>query len=110
MSPWEVREHVNFLLAEAAPNQAVTGDVARAAARFTHGWRAIWAAHGEGESGWPAYQALLDVFVRELAAVRAQDLLLVNEVDFFECIRSMVVEYALTGRARTAAKSLSPRT
>lgn len=103
MSPWEVREHVSFLLGELTPNQPAAAEVARIASRFAHAWRAVWSAHGENETGWPKYRALLDAFARELRAARAHTLNLANEVDFFECVRAMVLDYALTGPARQAA-------
>lgn len=100
MNPWEVREHINFLLGETIPNQPAVAEVARVASRFVHGWRAVWSAYGESDAGWPRYQALLDGFARDLHAARASDILLVNEVDFFECIRAMVLDFALTGPSR----------
>jgi Aspartyl/Asparaginyl beta-hydroxylase len=110
MSPWEIREHINFLLAETTPNQPITVEVARVASRFVHGWRAVWAAFGENEAGWPRYQVLLDSFTRDLGTVRAQDLVLVNEVDFLECVRAMVLEYALPGRALQQSSRIAPGT
>ena len=109
MSPWEIREHINFLLSETAPNQPIVADVARAASRFVHGWRAVWSAYGEGEAGWPRYQALLDAFFRDLTAVRAGDLLLVNEVGFLESIEAMVLDFALTGPSRMPASAVAQR-
>lgn len=100
MSPWELREHLNFLLAEAVPRQPVAADVARVASRFLHNWRALWSAYGEAEAGWPRYRALLNQFVSDLRAMRANDLLLVNEVDFFDTFQSMVVAVALSDRPR----------
>lgn len=108
MSPWEVREHINFLLAETVPNQPLAIDVARLSSRFVHGWRAVWSAYGENEAGWPRYQALLDTYARDLEAVRAGDLLLVNEVDFLECIRSMVLHYALSAQGRHLRAAVAP--
>ncbi len=108
MSPWEIREHLNFLLAETAPNQPAVVEVARVASRFVHGWRAAWSVHGDAEAGWPRYQALLDAFSRDLRTAQAQSLVLVNEVDLFECIRSMVLEFALTGRGRQSALRIAP--
>jgi hypothetical protein len=108
MTPWEIREHINFLLSEAVPNQSMTVDVARLASRFLHGWRAVWSAYGEGEAGWPRYQALLESFTRDLKAMRASELLLVNEVDFFECVRSMVLEFALNARGPQTAIRVAP--
>jgi len=108
MSPWEVREHINFLLAEAVPNQPLTVDVARLASRFVHAWRAVWSAYGESEAGWPRYQALLDAFARDLGVLRAGDLRLVNEVDFGECIRAMVLDYALSAQGRHLTQTVAP--
>ncbi len=100
MSPWELREHFNFLLAEAAPNQPIAAMVARLAGPFLHKWRALWSAYGEAEEGWPQYRALISQFIRELKAVRADDLLLVNEVDFFDTFSSMVLSVALSDKPR----------
>ena len=109
MSPWEIREHINFLLSETAPNQPVVTDVARLASRFVHGWRAVWSACGDSEAGWPRYRALLDAFSRDLTAARADDLLLVNEVGFLESIQAMVLDFALTGPTRTPASMIAQR-
>ena len=108
MSPWEMREHINFLLGEASPNQPVVQDVARLASRFVHSWRAVWSAYGDNEAGWPRYRALVESFLRELRASRASDIHLVNEVDFLECLRSMVLEFAVTGRERQSALHTTP--
>lgn len=100
MSPWEIREHINFLLSEAAPRQAVAGEIARVSSVFLHRWRALWSAYGEAEAGWPRYRALLSQFSQDLRAVRADDLRLVNEVSFLDCISSMVLGVALSDKPR----------
>lgn len=96
MTPWEVQEHLTFLLSEVAPGQPAIGDVERAVAQFTHQWRALWSAFGDGDAGRPRYRSLLDSFVAKLRAARADELMLVNEVDFFECCKSLVVGMALS--------------
>jgi hypothetical protein len=98
MSPWELREHINFLLSEASPGQAVAANVARVASPFLHRWRALWSEYGEDETGWPRYRQLISAFVRDLKAVRADDLLLVNEVDFFASLEAMVLSVALADK------------
>lgn len=108
MSPWEVRAHIDFLLSETAPNQPAVAEVARAASRFLHGWRAVWSAHGESEAGWPRYRALLDSFTRDLRAARAGDIMLVNEVDFLESIRAMVLDFAVNGGGRSSVPRVAP--
>jgi hypothetical protein len=98
MSPWELREHINFLLAEALPRQPIAHDVARAASPFLHRWRALWSAHGEAEIAWPRYRALLNQFTRDLQVARADGLLLVNEVDFLTTLQAMVLSVALADK------------
>lgn len=109
MSPWEIREHINFLLSETLPNQPVAAEVARAASRFVHAWRALWSAFGEAPAGWARYRAVLDAFSRDLAAARAEDLLLVNEVDFLQSIQAMVLDVALGGSTRAPASVVAQR-
>lgn len=102
MSPWEVREHLTFLLNETMPNQPIAADVARIAAPFLHKWRALWAAYGEAEAGWPRYRALVAQFAADLKAARADQLLLVNEVDFYESLSGMVLGVAVSSRQSVA--------
>jgi hypothetical protein len=98
MSPWELREHINFLLGEALPRQPAAHDVGRVAMPFLHRWRALWSAYGEDEAAWPRYRALLNQFTRDLNAVRADKLLLVNEVDFLTTLQAMVLGVALSDK------------
>lgn len=105
MCPWELREHINFLLAETAPNQPMMADVARVSGIFLHRWRALWAAFGDADAGKPRYRALLNQYVNDLRAARAQDLLLVNEVDFNEAFSGMILGSALSDRPLRGAHS-----
>lgn len=103
MTPWELREHINFLLSETIPRQPIATDVARVAFAFLHRWRALWSAHGESQAAWPLYRALLNQFAADLRAVRADELVLVNEIDFYETISGMVLASALADRPRSKA-------
>ncbi|MEZ5995323.1 MAG: aspartyl/asparaginyl beta-hydroxylase domain-containing protein [Hyphomonadaceae bacterium] len=107
MSPWEMREHLTFLLGEAMPNQPAAADVARACGAFLHRWRALWAAFGEAEAGAARYRATLNQFVSDLKAARAGDLLLKNEVDFLETFNGMILSSALSISARPATPDQS---
>lgn len=109
MSPWELREHVNFLLSEAKPRQPVAAEVGGVALTFLHRWRALWSAYGEDQQAWPLYRQVLDAFTRDLKAVRAEDLLLVNDVDFLSSLNGMVLSVAL-GDKRPAREMGEQRT
>jgi hypothetical protein len=65
MTPWELREHLNFVIEEAAPH-AQLGAAQHIAGHFGRHWQALWACYGESRDGWPEYRAAVDWFTREL--------------------------------------------
>lgn len=95
MSPWEMREHLTFIMSETAPNQPRAHEIARMIGPFLHNWRALWAAYGEAESGWPRYRELANQFAADLNAAGADKVILVNEVDFLETVSGMVLSVAV---------------
>src|SRR3546814_10572578 len=78
MTPWEVREHISFLLREAVPDPRLAS-VQRALSTFTRDWQAAWACHGEDRTGWPRYRALLQALHAELVALGINQIGLRNE-------------------------------
>lgn len=98
MSPWELREHINFLLAEALPHQSMLPVVIRITIPFLQNWRTLWSAHGDAEGAWPRYRQLVASLLSDLAAARADNLMLQNGIDFFAALNSMVLSVALSGR------------
>ena len=51
MTPWELREHVGFLLRESVPHASLAG-IQRSLGMFLRSWQACWACHGDDPSGW----------------------------------------------------------
>ena len=96
MTPWEVREHVNFLLGDVAPHPQVAG-TQTLCARFMREWHALWSQHGEARSGWPQYRAVLDRFTRELNDY-SDRIMLRNGAVFLQSITLMVLRTALADR------------
>src|SRR5262249_2032633 len=47
MTPWEVRDHIRFLLGEAIPGSPQLQQVAHALNRFSVGWHARWSQYGD---------------------------------------------------------------
>lgn len=78
MSPWEMRQHVDYVL-DHAPGEARAGEVARRLDRFMTGWHAAWAQYGESDEGLSAYRALVEQMRGELAALNAQQIKLENQ-------------------------------
>ncbi len=93
MTPWELREHIQFILSHAEPHPQLAV-VQRQAARFISGWQALWARYGEDPAGWPEYREALDVFTQSMET-QATQILLVNGMRFMSTLRSMVLGVAL---------------
>lgn len=100
MSPWEVSNHVDFLLGEANAQHPAFQRVLQAAMRFKHVWRALWSTYGEDKAGWPRYRKVLDDFVAELKALNAAQVTLRNGSDIFLALTTLVVGPALADRGR----------
>lgn len=112
MSPWELRDHINFLLAEAAPHQSMLSEIMRVTIPFLQNWRALWSAHGDAEVAWPRYRKLIEILLTELTAAQADRLVLRNDIDFLSALKSMVFTVALSGKQgvpRIAPTGLPPQ-
>lgn len=96
MTPWELRNHLQFILDYVEPNPGLPV-VQRQAARFIANWQALWARHGENRDGWPAYRAALDAFARYIETY-GEALRLINGMRFMATLRSMVLSVALADR------------
>lgn len=96
MTPWELREHIQFILAHAEPHSDLQA-VQDRAGRFISAWRALWARYGDQREGWPAYRETLDAFIGSMSA-RASTMQLTNGMQFLATLRSMVTGVALADR------------
>jgi hypothetical protein len=107
MTPWEVRDTLNFLLAEAkpTPNMAAMQSLC---AQFNATWLGLWAQYGVREEGWPEYHVALKNFAMEMHGL-SETLLLKNSFRFFAAFRAMIFEGALIGRLTREMKSNSDR-
>lgn len=95
MTPWEAREHTQFLLADAPQDHPAFPAVHQATARFLHIWRALWSTYGEREEGWPRYREAIDALAADLEQARADTLLLRSGAHFLSTLRNMVMFYAV---------------
>src|SRR5690606_17412611 len=94
MTPWEIREHVSFLLREAVPDPRLA-HIQRALSSFTRDWQAAWACHGEDRAGWPRYRALLRALRTELEALGVNQIGLRNETGLMHALSACLFETAL---------------
>lgn len=93
MTPWEMREHLTFLLHETLPHpqlelcQQVT-------ARFLSAWQALWSEFGTDPAGRPAYRKALTTYEQWLKEF-ASSLQLINSSSLPVAIRLMVLSVAI---------------
>ncbi|MGH8028108.1 MAG: aspartyl/asparaginyl beta-hydroxylase domain-containing protein [Pseudoxanthomonas sp.] len=112
MSPWELKHHLDFLLAEMVPSPSVE-PLRRHAGDFYRAWRGLWAGHGDSEEAGPEYRKLLAAFLAK-AKPYAANAKLRNDSFMLPALTLMVARTALMdtqapGRSepplRTAATS-----
>ena len=94
MTPWEVREHIVFLLGEAAPDPRLAS-IQAALLAFARRWHALWSCYGERREGWPRYRELLQATRAELVAKGIEAIGLRNEVGLMQALSSYVLDMAL---------------
>ena len=98
MTPWEVREHLTFVLEDTLPHPQI--DLLHyLIADFCRQWRALWAWHGESRDGWADYRAEVERFRGELERV-SRDLLLHNDVPARQAIERLVCAVAVNDESR----------
>ncbi len=101
MTPWELREHLHFLLDEAMPHEQLAL-VKQISFRFITAWQELWAIHGDAPAGWPSYREKLDVF-EQLMRRFAADLRLKSKMLFVEGMAGLIFAGALGDRRQRPA-------
>jgi len=96
MTPWELREHITFLLGETRPHPQLE-TVKAVTARFLGAWSALWSEFGAAEAGWPAYRKALTTYEQWLLG-NAMEVQLINESRFVNALRIMVLSMALSDK------------
>jgi hypothetical protein len=99
MSPWELREHLNFLLGEAQPHPQLAA-IQEQCARLTSTWLGLWARHGSDRAGMPAYRAALDAFGQRMKQL-GPSVALRNGSQFLSALAPMILRAALDDQPRT---------
>ncbi|WP_158882857.1 sulfotransferase [Rhodanobacter sp. L36] len=98
MSPWEMREHVHFLLSEVRPHPQLAA-AQQGTARFLVLWQELWAEFGTDRAGWPAYRRALAAFEAFMQQVGAS-LTLANGGLLTNSLRIMILSVALNDSDR----------
>ena len=98
MTPWELKEHIFFLLGEAKPHAQLSA-AKQHAMHFLVEWQALWAEHGDQPAGWPAYRHALNVFDHFIER-DASELELINGGRFGVVLGGMILSVALADRGK----------
>lgn len=101
MSPWEIRQHVDFIL-DGAPAQQSLDRVARRLDRFVTSWQAAWARFGTSDEGLPDYEALIEAIRADLQAMGANQIILRNKVKLHLAVEALIFRTALGAVAAPA--------
>jgi hypothetical protein len=89
MSPWEIRQHVAFLAANAPPHPLLE-PVLRRLDLFADDWTVAWAQYGTEDSGRPTYLALLDEVKADLTEIGGGRLVLNNQLHLYLALENLV--------------------
>ncbi len=98
MGPWEIREHIVFLLNDAVPHPALV-TVQQVLLLFSRRWQALWSCYSESRDGWGRYRELLDETRSELVSRGVNEIGLRNETGLMESLVSHVLDVAMADHA-----------
>lgn len=101
MTPWELREHITFLMHEVRPHPQLE-PAKQVTARFLAAWQALWSEFGTDPAGWPAYRKTLNAYEQWLKS-SAASLQLVNETPLLVALRLMVLSVAIGESSRASS-------
>jgi hypothetical protein len=97
MTPWELRDHLTFLMSEVAPGQQQMGPVGQALNRLRVSWHALWAQHGDAATARPAYARLLTESRAKVEELGVNNIALNNGMSLGRCLMALIFESALAG-------------
>jgi hypothetical protein len=97
MTPWEMRDHLGFLLSDVAPGDARVGPIAAALNRLRVGWHALWAQSGDEDAARPQYAALLATTWDRIVALGANEVPLKNQMSLGLCLKTLIFDPAVGG-------------
>lgn len=94
MSPWEIRCHVDYLIAQ-SPAGPGRDAIAARLDRFANAWMAAWAQYGGAAAGGAVYRPLLDAIRADLRSLRADTVLLLNGVPLERALGELIFTVAV---------------
>jgi hypothetical protein len=99
MTPWEMRDHLTFLMSEVAPGQRQIAPVGQALNRLRVNWHALWAQWGDAAEARPAYAALLAETQTRLEGLDLNAIAMKNGMPLGLCLQALIFGAALADAA-----------
>jgi len=99
MTPWEMRDHLGFLLSEVPPGNLQVPPIAQALNRLRANWHALWARSGDDPAARPEYAALLEQTREAVIALGAYDIPMRNKMPLGPSLNALIFASALGGGA-----------
>jgi hypothetical protein len=97
MTPWEMRDHLGFLMTEAPRADPRVPAIGQVINRLRVNWHALWARSGDDPAARPEYAALLAEAWPKLESLGVNNLPLANGMSLGRCLRALIFESALAG-------------
>ena len=97
MTPWELRDHLGFLMSEVSPGNPNIAPVGQTLNRLRANWHALWAQSGADLAARPAYSALLTEAWLRLETQGVHDIVLNNQMSLSLCLKALIFNTALSG-------------
>lgn len=105
MTPWELREHIVFVLGEIDPAHPELPAAHQLLLRLARNWHGLWSCYGEDERGWPRYRRLLDQATAGIVT-HCPNIRLLNGAQFASAIYLGIFDVALADRKARADADL----
>ncbi len=102
MSPWELNQHLSFLLDEALPHAQLPPALRQRADRLIPLWKGLWAQYGDAPEGRAKFRAAFDAFAASVRPL-AQGVTLRNEMPWFQVMMVMISRVAVAPADAKAA-------
>ncbi len=95
MTPWELRDHLGFLLSEVSPGQPGMAAVGPILNRLRANWHALWVKSAAAPAARPHYAALLAQTWQALEAQGVHGIILNNGMSLGLCLKALIFNAAL---------------
>ena len=107
MTPWEIQDHLVFLLGEVLPHEQLA-PARQVASHFIARWKTLWARFGIDRAGWPMYREALTAFEQSMSAA-ASALRVANGAMVTKILRPMLLDVAITADSDRSLAAYEPR-